>query len=82
MFKGVERAPPPHRTVIGLPLVDALHERKGAYIKGNKLILRLNTKLELEVPERALKWLEKRLAENPARSTLGSLKEMDTSLSK
>ena len=65
LFKGVERTPPPHRTIIRLPLVDALHERKGAYIKGNKLVLRLDTKLELEVPERALKWLEKRLAENP-----------------
>ena len=42
-----------------------MHERKGAYIKGNKLILRLNTRLELEIPERALKWLEKRLTENP-----------------
>ena len=65
LFKGVERTPLPHRTVIRLPLVDALHERKGAYIKRNKLILRLNTRLELEIPERALKWLEKRLAENP-----------------
>jgi len=65
LFKGVERTPLPHRTVIMMPLVDALHERKGAYIKGDKLILRLNTRLELEAPERALKWLEKRLAENP-----------------
>jgi len=45
--------------------VDALHERKGAYIKDGKLVLRLRKKLELEIPERALKWLEKRLAEKP-----------------
>jgi putative transposase len=45
--------------------VDALHERKGAYIKGGKLILRLNEKVELGIPERALEWLEKRFAEKP-----------------
>ncbi len=67
LFKNVEETPRPSRAVLRLPLVDALHERKGAYIKGDKLVLRLNTKLELEIPERALKWLEKRLAENPDR---------------
>jgi len=65
LFKGVEDTPMPYRTILRLPLVDALHERKGAYIRGSKLILRLNKKLELEIPERALRWLEKRLAEKP-----------------
>jgi len=65
LFREVEETPLPHRTIIRLPLVDALHERKGAYIKGNKLMLRFNSKLELEIPERALKWLEKRFAEKP-----------------
>jgi len=63
LFKGVEKTPMPYRTILRLPLVDALHERKGAYIKDGKLVLRLNKKLELEIPEKALKWLEKRLAE-------------------
>jgi len=65
LFKNVERTPLPYKTIIRLPLMDALHERKGAYIKGNRLILRLHKKLELKIPERALRWLEKRLAENP-----------------
>jgi putative transposase len=65
LYKGVESTPMPYKTILRLPLVDALHERKGAYIKNNILVLRLNRKLELEIPERALKWLEKRLAEKP-----------------
>jgi putative transposase len=65
LFRGVEKTPTPYRTILRFPLVDSLHERKGAYIKGGKLILRLNRRVELEIPERALKWLEKRLAEKP-----------------
>jgi transposase len=65
LLKGVERTPRPYRTIIRLPLVDALHERKGAYIRDGKLILRLNRRIELDIPERALRWLEKRLAEKP-----------------
>jgi len=65
LFKGVEKTPMPYRTILRLPLVDALHEKKGAYIKDGKLVLRLNRRVELEIPERALKWLEKRLAERP-----------------
>jgi len=42
-----------------------LRENKGAYIKGGRLVLRLHRKLELEIPERALKRIEKRLAEKP-----------------
>jgi putative transposase len=65
LFKGVEKTPVPYKTILRLPLVDTLHEKKGAYIKGNKLILRLNRRVELEIPERALKWLENRFAEKP-----------------
>jgi putative transposase len=65
LFKGVEETPMSYRTILRLPLVDALHERKGAYIKDGKLVLRLRRKLELDIPERALKWLEKRFAEKP-----------------
>lgn len=65
LFKGVERTPLLYRTILRLPLVDAIHERKGAYIKDGKLVLRLSKKLELEIPERALRWLEKRFAEKP-----------------
>jgi putative transposase len=65
LFKGVEKTLVPYKTILRLPLVDALHEKKGAYIKGNKLILRLNRRVELEIPERALKWLENRFAEKP-----------------
>lgn len=67
LFKGVEDTPRPFKVVLGVPLVDALHERKGAYIRGNRLVLRLNRRLEFEIPERALRWLEKRLAERPDR---------------
>lgn len=42
-----------------------MHERKGAYIRDGKLILRLNRRIELDILERALRWLEKRLAEKP-----------------
>jgi putative transposase len=65
LFKGVEKTPMPYRTILRLPLVDALHERKGAYIKDDKLVLRLGKRVKLEIPERALKWFEKRLAEKP-----------------
>lgn len=65
LFKGVEKVPRPYRTIIRLPLVDALHPNKGAYVKGGKLILRLGRRVELNIPARALGWLEKRLAEAP-----------------
>ena len=65
LFKGVEETPIPYRTIIRLPLIDALHENKGAYVKDGKLILRLNRRVELNIPEKALKWFEKRLAERP-----------------
>jgi len=77
LFKGVEGAPAPSRILLGLPLVDALHENKGAYIKDDKLVLRLNRKVELDIPERALKWLEKRLAEGPDKKFVRVLERGD-----
>jgi putative transposase len=65
LYRGIENTPMPYKTILNLPLIDALHERKGAYIKNNKLVLRLNRKIELDIPDRALRWLEKRLAEKP-----------------
>jgi len=65
LYRGIENTPMPYKMILRLPLVDALHERKGAYIKNNRLVLKLNRKLELDIPERALRWLEKRLAEKP-----------------
>jgi len=65
LFKNISKVPRPRRAVLRLPLIDALHEKKGAYIKDGKLILRLGRRVELKVPERALGWLAKRLAEAP-----------------
>jgi len=65
LFRGVEETPVPYRTILRLSLVDALHKTKGAYIKDGKLVLRLNWRVELDIPERALKWLGKRFAEKP-----------------
>jgi DNA-directed RNA polymerase subunit RPC12/RpoP len=65
LFKGVEETSIPYRTIIRLPLIDALHERKEAYVKDGKLILRLNRRVELNIPEKVLRWFEKRLAERP-----------------
>ena len=70
LFKGVEETPEPYSTVVELPLVDALHPNKGAFIQGDKLVLRLNKKVEIEIPKRALVWLNKRLAENPDKKTV------------
>ncbi len=70
LFKGVEKTAMPHSAILRLPLVDALHERKGAYIKDGKLILRLNKTIELKIPEKALEWFNKRLAEKPDRKTV------------
>lgn len=70
LFKGVEETPKPYSTIIKLPLVDALHPNKGSFIQGNKLVLRLNKRVEIEIPERALEWLNKRLAEKPDKKTV------------
>jgi len=65
LFKNVVKVPRPHRAVLRLPLVDALHPAKGAHIKDGELILRLGRRVVLKVPPRALGWLERRLAEAP-----------------
>ncbi|GAB6946059.1 hypothetical protein JCM16161A_01890 [Vulcanisaeta sp. JCM 16161] len=70
LFKGIEKTPRPYSTIIRLPLVDALHERKGAFIHDGKLVLRLNKKVEVPIPKRALDWLNKRFAENPDKKTV------------
>jgi len=52
----------PRKIVLQLPLVEALHPNCGAYIEDNKLIVRLGNgeRLELPLPERALRWLQEK----------------------
>jgi hypothetical protein len=61
-FSEVERMRRPRKVVLQLPLADALHYYCGAYIEDNKLIVRLGNRerLELPLPERALKWLQEK----------------------
>jgi len=42
LFKEVENTPMPYKMILRFLLVDALHEKKGAYIKNNRLVLKLN----------------------------------------
>ncbi len=65
LFSEVEKMRRPRKVVLQLPLVDALHYNCGAYIEDNKLIVRLGNRerLELPLPERALKWLQEKEAE-------------------
>jgi len=61
-FSEVERMKRPRKMILQLPLVDALHPNHGCYIKENKLVVRLGNgeRLELPLPERALKWLQEK----------------------
>jgi len=61
-FSEVERVRRPRKIVLQLPLVDALHYHCGAYIEGSTLVVRLGNRerLELPLPERALKWLQEK----------------------
>jgi len=61
-FSEVERMRRPRKIVLRLPLADALHPKCGAYIEGGKLVVRLGNgeRLELPLPERALKWLQEK----------------------
>jgi hypothetical protein len=61
-FGEVERMRRPRRVVLQLPLADALHPNCGAYIEGSTLVVRLGNgeRLELPLPERALKWLQEK----------------------
>jgi len=64
-FSEVEKMRRPRKIVLKLPLADALHPNHGAYIEGGKLVVRLGNgeRLELPLPERALKWLQEKEAE-------------------
>jgi putative transposase len=61
-FSEVERMRRPRKVILQLPLADALHYHCGCYIEGGKLIVRLGggERLELPLPERALKWLQEK----------------------
>ena len=61
-FSEVERMRRPRKVILQLPLADALHYNHGAYIEGGKLVVRLGNgeRLELPLPERALKWLQEK----------------------
>jgi hypothetical protein len=61
-FSEVEKMRRPRKIVLRLPLADALHPNCGCYIEDNKLIVRLGNRerLELPLPERALKWLQEK----------------------
>jgi len=61
-FSEVEKMKRPRKAVLQLPLADALHYHCGCYIEGSKLVVRLGNRerLELPLPERALKWLQEK----------------------
>jgi len=61
-FSEVEKMRRPRKVVLKLPLVEALHPNCGAYIEENTLVVRLGSRerLELPLPERALKWLQEK----------------------
>jgi hypothetical protein len=61
-FSEVERMRRPRRVVLQLPLVEALHPNCGCYIESGTLVVRLGNgeRLELPLPERALKWLQEK----------------------
>jgi hypothetical protein len=64
-FNEVGRMKRPRKVVLQLPLVEALHYHCGCYIKDGTLVVRLGNggRLELPLPERALKWLQEKEAE-------------------
>ncbi len=61
-FSEVEKMGRPRKVILRLPLADALHPNCGCYIEGGKLVVRLGggERLELPLPERALKWLQEK----------------------
>ena len=61
-FGEVGRMRRPRKIVLQLPLVEALHPNCGCYIEENTLVVRLGNgeRLELPLPERALRWLQEK----------------------
>jgi len=61
-FSEVERMRRPRKVVLQLPLADTLHPNCGCYIKDTTLVVRLGNRerMELPLPERALKWLQEK----------------------
>jgi hypothetical protein len=61
-FSEVEKMRRPRKVVLRLPLADALHPNCGCYIEGSTLVVRLGNRerLELPLPERALRWLQEK----------------------
>ncbi len=61
-FSEVERTRRPRKVVLQLPLAEAVHPNCGAYIEGSTLVVRLGNRerLELPLPEKALKWLQEK----------------------
>jgi hypothetical protein len=61
-FSEVRKMKRPRRVVLQLPLVEAVHPNCSAYIKDNTLVVRLGNgeRLELPLPERALKWIQEK----------------------
>jgi hypothetical protein len=61
-FSEVERTRRPGKVVLQLPLAEAVHPNCGAYIEGSTLVVRLGNRerLELPLPEKALKWLQEK----------------------
>jgi len=61
-FSEVGRMRRPRKVVLQLPLVEAVHPNCGCYIEENTLVVRLGNgeRLELPLPERALKWLQEK----------------------
>jgi hypothetical protein len=64
-FSEIERMKRPRKMILQLPLVDALHYHCGCYIEDNTLVVRLGNgeRLELPLPERALRWLQEKEVE-------------------
>jgi hypothetical protein len=62
LFSEVERMKRPRKVVLQLPLAEAVHPNCGAYIKDGTLVVRLGNgeRLELPLPERALRWLQEK----------------------
>jgi hypothetical protein len=65
LFSEVRKMKRPRKMILQLPLADALHYHCGCYIKENTLVVRLGggERLELPLPERALRWLQEKEAE-------------------